>query len=269
MGNADAYTHGHHASVVGHHATRTAEEAAAFLLPRLEPGMRLLDFGCGPGTITAGLARAVAPGETIGINAAAEVVADARSRAAGLGLANLRFEVGSIYERGFEEASFDVVYAHQVLQHLARPVGALRSAMSLLKQGGIVAVRDVDWATVAIAPETPELSAFLRLYSEVARSNGGEPNAGRYLPRWLADAGFKAFEVSAATWTFADEAARVQWGDAYAQRAVESGVARRALELGLATPADLRGMAKAWKDWARTPYAFMVMTHVAALGPRP
>ena len=59
----DRYTHGHHESVVQNHARRRAEVDAWFLLPRLTAGMRLLDAGCGPGTITVGLAKAVAPGE--------------------------------------------------------------------------------------------------------------------------------------------------------------------------------------------------------------
>src|SRR5690606_39627737 len=87
----DVYTHGHHASVVGQHARRTAERDAAFLLPRLRPGMRLLDVGCGPGSITVGLARAVAPGETVGIDLVPDVLDEARARAEAEGVANLRF----------------------------------------------------------------------------------------------------------------------------------------------------------------------------------
>src|SRR5215207_5702392 len=96
--DADRYTHGHHASVVGQHARRTAERDAAYLLPRLTPGMRLLDIGCGPGTITTGLARAVAPGETIGIDVGAGVIEQANQHLAETGLEGVRFEVGSVYE---------------------------------------------------------------------------------------------------------------------------------------------------------------------------
>ena len=60
----DRYTHGHHASVVDQHRRRTAEDAAAFLLPHLEPTMSVLDVGCGPGSITIGLARRVPEGVT-------------------------------------------------------------------------------------------------------------------------------------------------------------------------------------------------------------
>src|SRR5436190_12906395 len=75
----EVYQHGHHASVVANHAKRTADKDAAFLLALLRPGMRLLDVGCGPGSITAGLAARVAPGAAIGIDASASVIDTARA----------------------------------------------------------------------------------------------------------------------------------------------------------------------------------------------
>ena len=77
------YTHGHHESVLRSHTWRTAENSAAYLLPHLRPGLSLLDIGCGPGTITVDLARLVAPGQVVGLDASAEVVAQAEVRAAG------------------------------------------------------------------------------------------------------------------------------------------------------------------------------------------
>ena len=64
------------------HARRTAQVNAAFLLPHLKPGMRLLDCGCGPGSITVGLAQAVAPAETVGIDASPDAIEAARAHAA-------------------------------------------------------------------------------------------------------------------------------------------------------------------------------------------
>src|SRR3954451_6637978 len=58
----DTYTHGHHDAVLRSHRWRTAANSAAYLLPHLAAGQRLLDVGSGPGTITVDLARRVAPG---------------------------------------------------------------------------------------------------------------------------------------------------------------------------------------------------------------
>ena len=96
----------------------------------------MLDVGCGPGTITADLALLVAPGEVVGIDASAEVVAQATEAAgSGLGLSNLRFEVGDLFALDYPDASFDVVHLHQVLQHLGDPVDALVALRRVLAVG--------------------------------------------------------------------------------------------------------------------------------------
>ena len=127
---SEVYQHGHHASVVSNHAKRTADKDAAFFLPVLGPGMRLLDVGW-------------APGETIGIDASESVIDTARSLL-DPATANLAFEVGSIYQPRFAPATFDAVFAHQVLQHLRRPVDALAQMRVLLKPDSTTSYADAD-----------------------------------------------------------------------------------------------------------------------------
>ena len=115
------YTHGHHESVLRSHRWRTAENSAAYLVPYLEAGGSVLDVGCGPGTITIDLARRVAPGQVVGIDAVIEPLEMARSDAVAAHVDNVTFQVADAYALPFDEASFDVVHAHQVLQHLTDP----------------------------------------------------------------------------------------------------------------------------------------------------
>ena len=103
---------------------RTAENSAAYLLDSLRPGLDLLDVGCGPGTITVDLARRVAPGKVIGIDRSDEVLTQAAAYAAEQHV-DVTFETGDVYALAYDDASFDVVHAHQVLQHLSDPVAAL------------------------------------------------------------------------------------------------------------------------------------------------
>src|ERR1700691_5384064 len=112
------YTHGHHESVLRSHTWRTAENSAGYLLPHLRPGLSLLDVGCGPGTITVDLARRLAPGQVIGLDASDEIVAQARALGAQSEATNVRFEVCDLFALKYDDATFDVVHAHQVLQHL-------------------------------------------------------------------------------------------------------------------------------------------------------
>jgi ubiquinone/menaquinone biosynthesis C-methylase UbiE len=169
-----SYTHGHAESVLAAHRARRAADSAAYLRGHLHPGLRLLDVGCGPGTITVDLAEIVAPGEVVAIDASARVLDEAR-RHAEESAADLRltFEQADVMALPYDDASFDVVHAHQVLQHLPDPVGALREMRRVTRPGGLVAVRDVDYATMTWAPESEGLTDWLELYYEVARSDGG------------------------------------------------------------------------------------------------
>jgi SAM-dependent methyltransferase len=257
----DTYTHGHHESVLAMHADRTAESSAAYLLPLLKPGMDVLDVGCGPGSITAGLADRTAPGRTVGIDVDAGIVASARDR-----VKNARFEVADVYTLPFADGSFDIVHAHQVLQHLSDPIAALGEMRRVTRAGGVVAARDVDYASMIWWPESPWLDRWLDLYHRVARANGAEPDAGRRLPSWFRDAGFDDVTVSASAVSYADPPGRSFWGDGWQRRAVESAFARQAVSGGHATEQDLTEIAEAWSAWARDPKAFFAYTNTEVIG---
>lgn len=266
---SDRYTHGHHTSVVDQHRRRTAEEAAAFLLPHLSPSIRLLDFGCGPGSITVGLARRIPEGEVVGIDVVPEVLDQARELALTSDLPNLRFELGDVYALAYEDDSFDVAYGHQVLQHLSDPVRALQELKRVVKPGGLIAVRDADYGTMVHAPHDPRLAEWLTLYHSVAKRNRAEADAGRYIHGWLLQAGYEAPQMSSSTWTFYQPRQLLNWGDSWAARTTESAFATQAIEYGLATTAELDQYATAWREWARQPDGFFSFLHVEGLATVP
>ena len=134
MARNETYTHGHHESVLRSHTWRTVENSAAYLLPYLQSGLDVLDVGCGPGTITLDLARRIGPGTVVGIDRSSDVLEEARR--AGARVSNVRFESGDVYDLAYPDDSFDVVHAHQLLQHLSDPVGALREMLRVCKPGG-------------------------------------------------------------------------------------------------------------------------------------
>jgi SAM-dependent methyltransferase len=257
---ADVYTHGHHASVLRSHTWRTAENSAAYLLPALRPGLDLLDVGCGPGTITADLARRVAPGRTLGIDRSADVLEKARTHAAQQGVA-LELRPGDVYALDLPDASVDVVHAHQVLQHLTDPVRALREMRRVLKPGGVLAARDGDYACFSWAPADARLTRWLEVYRAVARQNGGEPDAGRYLRGWALAAGFRTVTASSSTWTYADPEGCAFWGEMWADRCVQSAFGQQAVSCGFTSEAELADMAAAFRAWAKEPDAFFMVPH--------
>jgi 2-polyprenyl-3-methyl-5-hydroxy-6-metoxy-1,4-benzoquinol methylase len=252
------YIHGHHESVLRSHRWRTAENSAGYLLPQLSRRHHLLDVGCGPGTITADLAARVA--RVTAVEVTAEALDLARTEVAGRGVSNVDFAVGDVHTLAFPDASFDVVHAHQVLQHVADPVAALRQMRRVCRPGGLVAVRDSDYAGFTWYPQLPELDEWLALYRRTAYAHGGEPDAGRRLLAWAHAAGFTDVTATASTWGFADEPDRAWWGGLWAERAVASDFARRAADVG-AGPADLQRIADGWRRWSADPAGWFAILH--------
>jgi ubiquinone/menaquinone biosynthesis C-methylase UbiE len=255
MENA-VYTHGHHESVLRAHRWRTAENSAAYLIPHLRPGIRLLDVGCGPGTITADFARRVAPGVALGIDASADVIAEAQRDHP-----DVTFATGDVYHLDWPDASFDVVHAHQLLQHLADPVAALKEMRRVVRPGAIVAARDSDYGSFTWYPADDRLARWLALYQEIARANRGEPDAGRRLLTWAQQADFARIDTSASAWCFASPDERAWWGGLWADRMTSSAIAKQAMREGRSTQEELADIADAWREWAARDNAWFAVLH--------
>jgi len=254
----ERYTHGHHESVLKSHTWRTIDNSAAYLSRHLEPGLSLLDVGSGPGTITVEFADRVAPGRVVGLDASPEVIAKA---SADFSRDNLEFATGDAYALPFADHSFDVVHAHQTLQHVADPVAMLREMRRVAKPGGIVAARDVDYAGTFWYPVIADLDAWLALYEQVHRSNGGEPDAGRRLKAWAREAGFTEVATTASVWNFSDAIDREWWGSMWEARVLQSAFAGDAVSKGLATPQQLEAISRAWRHWADSEDGWLAMPH--------
>ncbi|WP_235564539.1 methyltransferase domain-containing protein [Modestobacter sp. Leaf380] len=254
----DTYTHGHADAVLQSHRWRTVENSAGYLLPHLRPGLGVLDVGCGPGTITVDLARRVAPGRVLGLDVAEAPLDEARALVDG---EDVTFAVGDVYALDLPDDSVDVVHAHQVLQHLTDPVAALREMARVARPGGLVAVREVDYAATTWFPADEGLDRWLDLYRRVARRNGAEPDAGRRLRAWAHAAGLRDVTASASTYCYASDAEREWWGTSWAGRATASAFAEQAVAYGLATPAELDDVAAAWLRWAAADDGWLGMLH--------
>ncbi|PJJ63470.1 methyltransferase domain-containing protein [Compostimonas suwonensis] len=261
MAIQERYTHGHHESVLRSHSWRTVENSAAYLAPRLRSGQDVLDVGSGPGTLSVSLASYVSPGRVVGVDSSDDIVEQARAFAESAGVDNVTFQTGNAYALDIEDDTFDVVHAHQVLQHVADPVAVLKEMRRVVKPGGIVAARDVDYAGTIWYPQIDALDRWQDTLLEVHRANGGDPRAGRMIKSWALDAGFSSVESSASIWSFASDAEREWWGGSWAERVLESDFAPRSIELGLATLDDLRTMSAGWLEWVAAANGTFLMPH--------
>lgn len=239
---------------------RTADRNARFLLPHLQPGMRLLDIGCGGGSITIGLAAAVAPGEVAGVDVSEPAIAAARK--AGVDVKNLIFEIGDALALPFDDGSFDVVFCHAVLQHLESPLQALREARRVLRPGGVIGVADADFDGAIIAPTNEWLDKAAAVLARTRRN----PRIGKELRSLLHQAGFSRI-VGSASAAYRGVQSMIEmdarhWADYFAAPPFVGW----AVLNGWATREDLAAISAAYREWGNDPGAFSAAFWCEALG---
>ncbi|WRS29935.1 methyltransferase domain-containing protein [Actinomycetaceae bacterium MB13-C1-2] len=253
------YTHGHHESVLRSHRSRTAENSAAYLLPHLKTSDHLLDIGAGPGTITADLAELVE--KVVATEIGTDELALTQKTLVQREVDNAEFVVADVHNLPFGDNTFDVVHAHQVLQHVADPVRAIAEMARVAKPGGIIAVRDSDYAGFIWWPELPDLDRWLELYRTAAKANGGEPDAGRRLLSWAHAAGMDDVAATSSTWCYSTPVERAGWGGMWADRILNSAIAKQLVDNNLATLADLQEISNAWTRWAEDADGWISIPH--------
>jgi ubiquinone/menaquinone biosynthesis C-methylase UbiE len=178
-------------------AKRIASEEARFFLPHLRPGMRLLDCGCGPGTITVNLAEIVAPGKVVGIDIEDKQFEIGRAYAREREVSNVRFETGNIYDLPFASNTFDAVFAHAILYHLKTPNKALTELHRILKPGGVIGIRDLDNGGTIFTPSSQLLDKARQPVNRVLEYNGGHLLFGRSQRAILHEVGFANVQATA------------------------------------------------------------------------
>lgn len=252
------------------HARRSAETHAAFVLPHLRPGMRLLDCGCGPGSITAGLGRAVAPGCAVGI----DVTIGGGRTEPGTGALDAATPphlcAADIMRLPFADGTFDVVFANALLQHLPEPTGALREMYRVLKPGGLIAAADADYDGSILAPADPVLMESMRLIARLRSERGrGDARVGKRLRGLLVETGFVGVEAAARAGAYGTNAAVRQTGAFWASYFEAPELAVQMVDARLCDRDGLRAISAAWRRWASQPGAFWATFWCEALGRKP
>lgn len=258
------YTHGHHASVLRSHSWRTVSNSAEYLIKHLKPDMYILDVGCGPGTISIDLAaNYVSQGKVLATDYTGDVLKTAKASADEQGVENINFEQADIHNLPYANDTFDVVHAHQVLQHITDPVKALQEMLRVVKPGGYVAARDTDYESFEWYPDIDGMSFWKQKYLEVARANGGDPMIGKYLHAVARKAGYdpENLETTAGVWCYTSKQEVAWWSDLWAERTLKSSFATTAKTNNIASQEDLERISKAWKSWGESQDPRFILVH--------
>jgi len=236
---------------------RHADTHASFLIPYLRPGMSVLDCGCGPGSITLDLAELVSPGEAIGIDIEQKQIERATRLCEESDLDNVHFKVGDVTDLQFPKGSFDVVFAHGVIEYLEDPAQVFGGMRNVLRDGGILAVRHGDWGGFLFAPEDSEASKFFDLFVQLMQMDGGDPFFGRNQLSYLRQAGFSDIKVSASydCWTSSPDVAQ-QVASYMAAHCISDEFIQAIIDLGLSNRSALERISKELMIWGDNPDAF-------------
>ena len=232
---------------------RTAERCCSDLIPHLRPNMTILDVGCGPGSITVGLARLVPQGRVVGLDIWPEALDTARAAATARGVTNVSFYQGSVFDMQAalgaagerDSAPFDVVHAHMVLMHLTEPVRAIEEMRKVAKaDGGIVAIADL--AGRMTFPESAAMKANSEIFEKAAKDRGIHLDGGRYNHVWAHEAGFPWERIvsSTASYEHAGKQGRKAW-----VTGIKESLRGNVVKGGYATEEELDQHAAAWEDW--------------------
>ncbi len=244
--NREEYAFGYGAAQVEmFQRRRNIDTCGDFVKPYLREGMRVLDCGCGPGTITVGIADMVAPGQVIGIDINAEQLDIARKNQ-GDKRPNLTFQQADVMRLPFADNSFDVVFEHAMLNHFADPLAAINEQVRVLKPGGILASSN-GCREAFIFPENKILTEAFDLYIQPVRDGGGDINAGFKLGELFNKAGLKNIRhtLSANNW-------QIEEVSAYMIRALKTNAYnQRLLKDGKITQDKLQAYAQAWDDFGK------------------
>lgn len=261
-----SYAHGHSQQTVQAHSLRTVHTSAKYLLSYLKPGLRVLDVGCGPGSITNSIAKIVHPGQVTGLDYSQAAIALAKTTYTS---SNLDFIQGDLFVLPFEDNTFDIVFSHQVLVHLPhdRIKEALTEMKRVCKHGGLVTSRDgqADRGGIQVYPLEPLLMQTFEIVVKRMYSTGAGEQTGGKIYGLATELGSDNVERAFSLDVYDGKAGREVWGEQWAKRSSESAFRDFAMESAGATKEQLDAMPVAWRQWAANEEAWSTILNVEHL----
>ena len=247
----------------------TAHASAAYLLPLLRPGLRILDFGCGPGTISMGLARAVLPGELHGVDMEASQIDLAKAATKASGIGNAIFHVADILSLPFEDGFFDMAHCHNVLMHIPDTQAALGEVKRVLKPGGIIGCREMISASSFTQPDYGVIRKAWDMFEDLVAADDGHPQMGKELKEHMGNAGFNNVRVTASFDIYSTPADVAFIYGLADQWFLSPEIMEAAIKYGASTKELCDAIAVAYGKWKDSPSAVVGVAFGEAVANKP
>ena len=263
------YTMGYSEEILKTQLRATAENSAEFLLPYLRPGLRLLDFGCGPGAISVGLAKAVAPGEMHGVDMAEPQIEMARSLAASQSQDNAIFHVGDVTDLKFEDGFFDVAHCRNVLMHVPDTAAVLSEVKRVLKPGGLIACREMICESAFTHPDFGIMRRSWEMFEDLVRADDGHPQMGKEMKGHILEAGFVDIRMNASFSLYSTPEEIASIYRLISQWLLAPEASEAAIKYGASSSKLVKDLKVAYDQWKEHPGALFTFAYGEAIAQKP
>ena len=263
------YTMGYGEEILKSETRAKAETHAAFLLPHLRPGLRLLDFGCGPGAISLGLAKAVAPGEMYGVDMDESLIAVAKAAAFSQGCDNVKFQVGDVTNLRFADNFFDVAFCRNVLMHVPDTSAVLSEIKRVLKPGGLIACREMICDSSFTHPDSGMMRRSWDMFEDLLEANDGHPQMGKELKGHIQKAGFADVQINASFSVYASPREVESVHGLISQWFLSPEITEAAKKYGASSEELINELKVAYDRWSEDPAALFNIAYGEVIASKP
>ena len=229
----------------------------------------MLDFGCGPGTLSVGLARAVAPGEMHGVDMEESQIALARSVARATVQDNAIFHVGDATALHFEDNFFDVAHCYNVLMHIPDTQAVLAEVKRVLKPGGIIGCREIICDSSFSHPDFGVLKKAWNMFGDLLDADDGHSQMGKDLKVHLLQSGFANVQMDATFNVYSSPEDIASFHKLVANWFLSPAIMEAALKYGVATEKLCNEIREGHEKWKVHPGAMVAVAYGEAVANKP